>query len=175
MDLPGLSPGYENPTVDQSTFIPSCETWAGAVVRFSRPRSTLHLRLSLLFDNNHIRDERPLTGVSMRQCLTLAEERPGCAARGHWRGLRALRKGRTMIEPQSSQIQVSRMKVSRKLLVQSLTPAESSGQLSLPRLSFSAAVELTEWAQELDRQHPPRPAPLSSYEEGASPRVLNYC
>ncbi len=28
--------------INQS-FIPSCETWAGAVVRFSRPRSTLSL------------------------------------------------------------------------------------------------------------------------------------
>ena len=37
---PGLSPGYENPTAVESTIIPSCETWAGAVVRFSRPRST---------------------------------------------------------------------------------------------------------------------------------------
>jgi hypothetical protein len=38
---PGLSSGYENPTVDQSTVFPSHWDLGGAVVRVSRPRSTL--------------------------------------------------------------------------------------------------------------------------------------
>jgi len=37
---PGLSPGYETRQTVQSTFFQSRGTWAVAVVRFSRPRST---------------------------------------------------------------------------------------------------------------------------------------